>query len=402
MSKKIVAVFFGGKSLEHDVSVLTGLQALNAIDINKYTPFPVYIDRSGDWYYGEELADRQNYNISDKLKKKLQKVELPAGVNFDGKPYLKTIPQSIFSKSKKIYFDVALPTFHGTKGEDGGIQGLFEFSQVPYCGPRILSASVLRNKYFAKEIFKATKVPVLSATRIMRPDIKKTINIKNLLKDIAIEFPVCVKPCNLGSSIGVYKAKNKKELHTALLEIFKMDNSALIEPFVENLVEYNVAVTKAIGGKTRTSVIERPITAGEMLDFKNKYLGNGAKKGGAKKTGTSSEGMASTVREINPKSLSAKQKNLIEESAIKVFDSVLGCGTPRIDFYCNKKTGKIWMNEINTIPGSLAYYLWEASTPKISFTKLLSSLIKEAFNENLRSNMSLDLIKFGASIFPNK
>lgn len=402
MSKKVVAVFFGGKSLEHDVSILTGLQALNAIDTKKYDAFPVYVARDGVWYYGEELANKRNYNLSAGLKRRLKKVKLPSGVNFNCKPYLQT-EGGFLCKGKKIYFDVALPAFHGTKGEDGGIQGLFEFSGIPYCGPRTLSASILRNKAFAKNIFQATKVPVLVGTLIKRPNIGEVIDIKKILKGYKFEFPVCVKPCNLGSSVGVSKAKNKKELQTAILDIFRIDNSALVEPFVENLVEYNVAVTKAIDGKTTTSVIERPITEGEMLDFKNKYLGDGAKKGGAKKMGEpKSEGMASTVREINPKGLKKKQKDLIIKSAKKVFDTVLGCGTPRIDFYCNKKTGKIWMNEINTIPGSLAYYLWEASKPKISFTKLLDCLIQEAFIENLKSNMSLDLIKFGASIFPNR
>jgi D-alanine-D-alanine ligase len=401
MSKKIVAIFMGGKSLEHDISILTGLQVFNALDTTKYEPFIVYVDRNGVWYCGKGLENRHNYNLSGKLKRQLKKVELPAGVNFNGKPYLQTV-SSFFSKNKKIYFDVALPTFHGTKGEDGAIQGLFEFSQIPYCGPRILSASVLRNKAFARKIFEFLQIPILTSIVINRPNAEKIIDVKELLKGYKIEFPVCVKPCNLGSSIGVHKAKNTKELYTALLEIFKMDNSALIEPFIENLIEYNITVTKALDGKTQTSVIERPITAGEMLDFKNKYLGDGAKKIGAKKTGVQSEGMASTVREISPKSLNSKQSELIIESAKKVFNVLLGCGTPRVDFYCNEKTKKIWMNEINTIPGSFAFYLWEASNPKVPFTKLLSALIEEAFAENLKNNMSLDLISFGASIFPQK
>jgi D-alanine-D-alanine ligase len=403
MLKKTIAVFFGGQSLEHDVSILTGLQVINALDSRKYDILPVYIDRDGTWYHGKELTERKNYNLSKGMKRRMKRVILPSGTKFNDRPFLKTIPNLFFVKSERIYFDVALPAFHGTKGEDGCIQGLFEFSGIPYCGPRVLSSPVLRNKSFAKEIFKSIGIPVLSGITIRRPDIGEVVDIKKLLKDTKIKFPVCVKPCNLGSSVGVSKAKDNKELYTALLDVFRIDNQALIEPFVENLVEYNIAVTKALDGKVRTSVIERPITQGEMLDFKNKYLGDGAKKGGAKKmAGTTSEGMASTVREINPKSLDKEQKKLITESAKKVFESVHICGTPRIDFYCNGKTGKIWMNEINTIPGSFAYYLWEASNPKVSFTELLDGLIEEACVENLKCNMSLDLVKFGASIFPNR
>lgn len=403
MSKKTVAVFMGGRSLEHDVSILTGLQVIKSINRKKYKVLPVYLDRDGTWWCGKKLADRRNYSVTRELKRDLQKVELPSSTNFKGKPYLRTMSKGIFSRGgKKVYFDVAFPTFHGTKGEDGAIQGLFEFAQVPYTGPRVLNSSAYINKSFAKEVCKSAGIPVLSETIVYKPDTGKNISIKKLLKDKKIKFPVCVKPCNLGSSIGVNKAENTKELHSALLEVFQIDNAAVIEPFVKNLVEYNVAVTKAIDGKVRTSVIERPMTKGEMLDFANKYRGGGKKCGAKKMKTPKSEGMASTVREINPKSLNKKQKALIEESAKKAFVAVLGCGTPRIDFYCNKRTGKIWLNEINTIPGSLAFYLWEASKPKVSFTKLLDALIEEAFIENRKSNMSLDLTKFGAAIFPQR
>jgi D-alanine-D-alanine ligase len=401
--KKTVAVLFGGMSLEHDVSILTGLQIINSIDSSKYNVFPVYIDKEGIMWYGKELLDRKNYHFSQQTKDKLKQLTLNVGTNFSYRPYF-IKKNDILPGGKKIFFDIAFLAFHGEVGENGYMQSLFEVARIPYVGPRAFDASIFMNKAISKAIFRDAGIKVLDDVVIKKPEIKGAIDVKKLLKDVKIKFPACVKPCNLGSSVGVSKAKNNTELQKAILEIFKIDNEVIIEPFVENLIEYNVAITRALENEIKLSVIELPFKKDALLSFKDKYLSSGGSKGTKldnKLSGPPSAGMASLTREINPK-LTAKQKKFIEENAIKAFESVNGTGAPRIDFLCNKKTGQIWFNEVNPIPGSLAFYLWEPRKPKVGFTQLLTGLIQEGFKEHGKSIVDKNLKTFNASIFPQK
>ena len=179
-------------------------------------------------------------------------------------------------------------------------------------------------------------------------------------------------------------------------DLSQLDNQILIEPFVENLVEYNIAITSAFG-EVRLPAIEKPLKQGDLLDFKTKYL-NG-KNRASKLAGPSSEGMASLQREINPKELTAKQRQIIEKFALNSFKLIGQSGAPRIDFLTNSKTKEIWLNEINPFPGSLGYYLWEKSEPKVNFTKLLDNLIQEGFKLNKYHNNFTDPVKTGSNIF---
>lgn len=394
--KKVVAVLFGAPSIEHDISVLTGLQVIDSIDTTKYDVIPVYIDQEGFWYTGDLLFNRRNYPVN---KDKLKRLSIHISeVKRSHRPRFHIISHNPFVR-RTIEFDVAFLAFHGGVGEDGLIQGFFEVAGIPYTGTRVAGSALLRNKYFAKLAFKSLGIPVLPAQLLKRPISFKSCDLSELSKQVTLAFPLCVKPCNLGSSVGVQRADNLMMLQKAVEHIFKFDTEALIEPFIEHLVEYNVAATQAIEGKTRLSVIEKPKRADEILDFKTKYLSNELS---SKLSIPSTTGMASLARELNPSDLTQDQSKLIRESARKAFDAIASFGTPRIDFYSNKSTGEIWLNEINTCPGSLAYYLWEKATPPLPFTQLLDALIAEGEYAKVRYSKSIDIDDAKASVFNRK
>lgn len=404
-NKKTVAVFFGGRSPEHDVSVVTGLQILSAIDSAQYDAFPVYITTEGEWLVGDLLKDRGNYMLSAQGRKEVHAVTL------DLKPATRArlvpLKTGLFGGAKPIEFDVAIPSFHGLFGEDGNIQGLFELAGVPYAGMRTLGSSVLMDKGVTKKLLQGAGIPMLPYAMIYRPARGYMIEesaLQEMMGDVS--FPCIVKPSHLGSSIGVAKANNIDELRASLPGIFEYDDAAIIEPFVENLVEYNVAVSKAFGD-IRTSAIERPKASEELLDFKQKYLsGKGSKtgqklggdEGGTKTPGTISQGMLSLTRELNP-DLKPEQTQNIKDWAVAMFKAVEGTGAPRIDFIGNAKTGELWLNEVNPWPGSIGYFLWEAAPDEpVLFTDLLSALIEEALNENKKRKLPKDPVPVDARL----
>ncbi len=373
--KKKIAVFFGGRSPEHDVSVVSGLQVLKAIDASVYDAFPVYITTDGQWLVGDVLRDRKNFLLDKNARNATQAVTL--GVNSGKSGRLIPLKGGLLGAPKPIEFDVALPIFHGLTGEDGNIQGLFEVAGVPYGGMRTLASSVLMDKLTTKYFLQGLGIPTLPFAAIRRPDEGYLIANDELAKMLGeLKFPCIIKPVHLGSSIGVAKVNNMDELAQSLPAIFEYDDSAIVEPFVENLVEYNVSVAK-MDGRVVTSAIERPKAVDELLDFKQKYLSSGDNKSGTKTPGQSSEGMLSLTREINPELPDGMDED-IHKWAIQMFSAIDGSGVPRIDFISNSKSGEIWMNEVNPCPGSLGYFLWEAAKEPLLFTELLSFLINEA------------------------
>lgn len=400
-NKKTVAVFFGGRSPEHDVSVVSGLQILNAIDRGSYDAFAVYITPEGEWLVGDVLHDRGAYLLSDESRKSTQAVTLDLKPGARGR--LVPLKKGLFGGGKVIEFDVAVPSFHGSFGEDGNIQGLFEFAGVPYAGMRTMASAVLMDKGATKKVLQGAGIPVLPYTMIYRPDegfmIAEDV-LAEKTKDIG--FPCIVKPSHLGSSIGVAKAENVQELRASLPTIFEFDDAAIIEPFVENLIEYNVAVSKAFGD-IKLSAIERPKATDELLDFKQKYLSGGDgktgdKTGGTKAMGTISEGMLSLTRELNP-DLPAEKAQNIKDWAKAMFLAVEGTGAPRIDFIGNSESGELWLNEVNPWPGSIGYFLWEAAQDQVLFTDLMTGLIEEAFVENKKRRMPKDPVPKEARLF---
>ncbi len=405
--KKRIAVLFGGRSPEHDVSVVSGLQVLNALDPEKYEGFPVYISPQGLWLTGDVLRERANYMLDEQNLKKTRAVTLdlsPINRTVGKRGRLLPRESGLLEKGKPVEeFDAAIPVFHGYIGEDGNIQGLMETADIPYAGTRTMASAILMDKAATKYFLKALDIPVLPCAVLRRPAQGYFIP-ENELKALAepIGFPAIIKPTHMGSSIGVAKVKNIEELSACLPAVFEYDDSAILEPFVENLVEYNVAVSKAFGGGIKTSAIERPKAVDELLDFKQKYLAgaeSGSNKlGGTKNPGAISEGMLSLTRELNPK-LDAKMESNIREWALRMFDAMNGTGAPRIDFIGNSKSGEIWMNEVNPLPGSFGYFLWEAAKEPILFTDFLSGLIEEAFFEYTRRRLPKDPVPVDARLF---
>ncbi len=399
-NRKRVAVFFGGRSPEHDVSIVTGLQILGALDRSKYDAFPVYITPDGAWLVGDVLKKRENYMLDKNNRAAAKEVTLDVTAGKVGRLLPKK--KGLFGGSKAIEFDVALPSFHGLFGEDGNMQGVFEFAGIAYAGTRTMASSILMDKAATKKFLQALDIPVLPYAVLKRPKegymIAKDI-IAATLREKNIGFPCILKPSHLGSSIGVAKTNNVEEIAACLAGVFEFDDTAIVEPFVQNLVEYNVAVAK-IGGQIVTSAIERPKTSDELLDFKTKYLSGGGSKGGTKsrtKSAQSSQGMLSLTRELNPP-LHPQMEADIRLWAARMFDGLDGTGAPRIDYICDSKAGRIWLNEVNPWPGSIGYFLWEAAANPVLFSELLDHLIDEAIEQRKARTLPKDPVPVDARL----
>ncbi len=367
--KTNVAVFFGGKSVEHEISILSAIQAINAFNSDKYEITPVYISKQGDWYSGAELLDVQNYQDINSLLKKVTKVYM---IPQFGSNEIFYDHSSLLGKQRKILakIDVVVPVLHGTNGEDGVFQGIIEAIGIPYAGCDVLSSANGMDKITMKMILRGNNIPVLDFVWFtdkewfaQRDEIITKIENK-------IGYPAIVKPANLGSSVGISTAANRDELIDAISTAEKFSSRLIVERLVEKLCEINCS---ALGGngEIETSVCEQPIKSDKILSYEDKYLG-GSKS-------SKSQGMASTQRLI-PAPLDKETTDRIRQLTSETFYS-LGCsGVARIDFIIDEASNEIFVNEINTIPGSLSFYLWEATG--LSFDKLMDKLIVIATKRN--------------------
>jgi len=411
--QKTIAVVFGGRSVEHDVSILSGLQLIEAMDPTRYQALPVYVAADGQWWTGDALLDRRNYPLD--VAKLAATKQAPLAVSLDlgwagaGRPRLLALEKGFFGlREKHISFDLVIPAIHGSNGEDGSLQGLLEFANIPYSGCRVLGAATTMDKVATKHIARDIGLKLLPEVLISRPQAGSFIDPADVEQRLIsafgqIQFPLIAKPVMLGSSVGVQRVANMDDLMGALLHIFKIDSRAMIEPCVEPLVEYNVAVRRAADGSVVTSAIERPKTEAELLDFATKYLSGGGKKVGGAKTanqsGSDAGGMVFQSRTLHPPELSPAQETQIREHAASIFERLDLGGSVRIDFLCNGDSGDIWMNEINTVPGSFAYFLWEAANKRISFLDLVSRMIDEGEALHARGQRQTDVHTGGAQIF---
>ncbi len=402
--KQVIAVIFGGRSVEHDVSVLSGLQFLEALDRTLYEGIPIYVDPLGQWWTGAALTKRSRYPLSKAPTKDLTQVMLDLATPATGRPQLIALSKGLTGfKRTSLPFDLIVPAIHGSNGEDGALQGLLDFAGIPYAGCRTLGAAATMNKVFTKSVARSLNIHVLPELTVHRPAKGAFLEPDILQKELAeafgtVSFPYIVKPCNLGSSVGVGKADDLDGLVAALMTAFRMDSQVIIEPFVPNLVEYNIAVRRDEEGTVQTSAIERPLRDADLLDFKNKYLA-GSNPGEPKMDSGPSEGMASLNRVLNPDELNKEQDNFIRYSSAAIFSHLELAGSVRIDFLCNGETGEIWLNEINTIPGSFAYFLWEAAETPLSFLGLTKAMVEEGFRLSTNRLGQTDTKTGGASIF---
>lgn len=357
-----VAVFFGGKSVEHEISIISAQQAIAAANKEKYNIIPVYIAKSGFFYTNPEMTDIKAFkNIPELLKKSTRVIF----VNDEKGVKIESYPRKMFGGLSE-YVDVALPIMHGTNGEDGTLQGYIETLGLPYAGCGVLASALGMDKVMMKKILKDSGVPVLDCESFSSADwfAEKTEILGKIEK---FGYPVIVKPANLGSSVGIKKASDRGELEEAIEDAFAFADKVLVERAITNLREINCAVL-GDSDEVITSVCEEPFGGDEILSYEDKYMA------GSKSSKTSS-GMASLTRKV-PADITEEQEIKIRKMVSDTFKA-LGCaGASRVDCMIDGDDGSIYVNEINTIPGSLSFYLWEAAG--LSFDKVIDKLINIA------------------------
>jgi len=369
--KKRVGLFFGSKSVEHEISIITAMQVLNAIDKEKYEVIPIYIDKRGEFFTGDYLKEINNFKNLSLIPKNSQKI-INLKLNVKNKMIFET--ESIFNK--KIKIDIAFSTIHGTYGEDGKIQGIFEMLNIPYVGADVTSSALGMDKVLMKEIFKANDLPIVNHLWIKRDEWenKKDEIIKSI--EEKIKYPLFVKPANLGSSIGITKAYDRENLINGV-EIAKFyDKKIIFEQSIESLKEINCSVLG--NDEPIASVCEEVKSNKDFLDYESKYKSKSRQEQILKKYGHT---IPANISDIKTKE--------IQELAIKAFKAIDCKGIARIDFLMDKTTEKVYVNEINTMPGAISFYLWEASG--IPFPNLIDNLINLAYeiyddkNKNITS-----------------
>ncbi|REL38863.1 D-alanine--D-alanine ligase [Rhodohalobacter sp. SW132] len=368
MKKPTVVVAFGGVSPEHEVSVLTGVQALSALEDSEYHTLPLYISKSGKWFTGEPLRDLKNYEKLDTLIGSSTPCVLTH--NRDGAPVIKTLPDGLFSKSSEFPVYAVLTSFHGSAGENGSFQGIFEAYNIPYTGSGVMASAIGMDKVTAKRLCASEEIPVVEDIDFTEKD---WIENKDVLlqKISALGESAVVKPVHLGSSIGVEVVKSTEETITAVETAFRYDDHLMVEKAISPLMEINCSVL-GTADKCRASVCERPVGREELLSFTDKYQNDEAAKG-----------MAAADR-IIPADIPDELAENIQETSVRVFKLLQSSGLARLDFLVNADTNTFYFNEINTIPGSFSFYLWKENG--IDFKDLLVELIEIAIQQHQKKN----------------
>ncbi len=367
-------VFFGGKTVEHEVSVISAMQAIAALDREKYEVIPVYITKDNAFYTGGNLGRMEVWRDIPAALQTAQQV-VPARVN--GRAVLLRWPSPRFGAREVCTLDVAIPVVHGTGVEDGALQGFFEYLGVPYTGCDVAASAAGMDKWIMKCLFRAAGLPVADGVRLTAGQFYAHPQAQLQAVEQALGWPVIVKPVNLGSSVGIGKAHDAAELEGKIANALTYAPVVLCEKAVGHLREINCAVLGDRDG-VRVSVCEEPLNATDFLTYADKYQSGGGKqgsKGGGAKTG----GMESLSRRV-PAALSDELAAQARELAQKAFLAIDASGMSRIDLLLDDAEKKLYVNEINTIPGSLAFYLWEASG--LSFSALLDEMVALALKRS--------------------
>ena len=362
-----VGVIFGGETVEHEVSIISAIQAMNKMDEEKYEIIPIYITKDREWYTGEMLREIDVYQDLSLIRKYSDNVVL----FYKNGSYVLQKKKGLLKRVVKE-IDIAFPIVHGTNVEDGALQGYLQTIGIPYVGPNVYAAVAGQDKTFMKDIWKEADLPMTNYIWFYDTEYRK--DKENVLKKIKkLKYPLIIKPATTGSSVGISVCENEESLLDGIDEAIQYDSKILIEEVVENLKEVNIAVLGNYEHQ-KVSAIEEVLSGNKFLTFADKYIGSGKVKGmkkGAIKS-TSSKGMASANRKI-PADLKKGLQEEIEEIAVKAFKALGSSGNSRIDFLIDEKTNKVYINEINSIPGSLAFYLWDAKD--MNFTKVLDDMI---------------------------
>lgn len=345
-----LGVIFGGESVEHEVSIISAVQAMYKLDNEKYDVIPIYITKDRQWYTGEALKDIETYQDLDLLKRYSKNVVL---YEKNGRFLLqnKNFPKRVVKE-----IDMVLPIVHGTNVEDGVLQGYLQSIGIPFVGGDVYASVVGQDKIFMKQIFTCENLPI--ADYVWFYDVEYNDDNQAIIDKVEkLGYPVIVKPCTLGSSVGITVAKDQGELKEAIDTAIGYDNRIVVEKVVENLMELNISVLGNYENQ-QVSAIEQVIPTDKFLTYADKYLGNGKTKGKVGGKFKSSKGIVSTNRVV-PAKIEDSLKTEVEEIAVKAFKALKSSGVVRIDFLVDSKKNKVYINEVNNIPGSLSFYLWE-------------------------------------------
>lgn len=361
MKKIKVAVLFGSRSVEHEVSIVTAMEVFAAMDREKYEPVPIYIDKAGKWNTGKDLDKLESFmNLELVAKNKLVECVLSTKV---GQKSL--IPVASANKTS-VGIDIVFPALHGTYGEDGTVQGLLEMVGIPYVGCGVGAAAIGMDKVIQKAVFEKEGIPIVKYEWFL--DWEWLKNKEEILKKLEkkIGYPMCVKPANLGSSIGINIVKDQKELEWAIEVAKEFDCKLIVEEGLIGIDEINCSVMGL--DELEVSVCEQPIKADKLLTYEDKYLLGGKTKG-----------MAGLSR-LMPAPISDRLRDKIQNYAKMAFRAIGASGLSRIDFLVDIKREKVYINEINTLPGGLSFYIWEKSG--YTYQQVVDRLISLGFERS--------------------
>ena len=338
---------------------------MNKINQEKYEVIPIYITKDREWYTGDMLKDIEVYQDFSLIKKYAKNVVL----YYKNGSYV--LQKKSFPKTVVKEIDIAFPIVHGTNVEDGVLQGYLQSIGIPFVGGNVYASVVGQDKAFMKDIWAEAEIPMTKYVWFYDFDYKN--NRDEIIKKVSkLKYPVIVKPATTGSSVGISVCENEEKLIEGIDDAIQYDTKIVVEEVVQNLKEVNIAVMGNYEHQ-KVSEIEEVLSGNKFLTYADKYIGGGkGKLKGAKTSTKFSKGMASTNRKL-PAEISDKMRKEVEEIAVKAFKVLGSSGNCRIDFLIDDKAGKVYINEINSIPGSLAFYLWDAKG--IDFTDLLDEMI---------------------------
>ena len=362
-----VGVIFGGETVEHEVSIISAIQAMNKMDEEKYEIIPIYITKDREWYTGDILKDIDIYQDLNLIKTYSDNVVL---YYKNGSYVLQKKKGLLKSVVKEI--DIAFPIVHGTNVEDGTLQGYLQTIGIPFVGSNVYASVAGQDKTIMKDIWANANIPMTKYIWFYDVDFRQEQEVV-LEKINSLKYPLIVKPATTGSSVGINVCENEEKLKEAIDEAIQYDSKIVVEEVVENLKEVNIAVMGNYENQ-KVSAIEEVLSENKFLTYDDKYIGSGKGKLKGSKIpikGTS-KGMASLNRKL-PADLNEKTQKEIENIAVRAFKALGSSGNSRIDFLIDEKNNKVYINEINSIPGSLAFYLWDAKD--INFTQVLDDMI---------------------------
>lgn len=378
MAATTIAVLFGGRSVEHEVSVITGHQVMDALKAAGYLVLPIYLTKDGEWHAGEPLHNLKLFTdpaLDPTKAPGVQRVSLSADRSVRQLLVHPQARQTFFRKAPPLWADVFFPTLHGSFGEDGALQGLLELADVSYVGSGVAASAIAMDKSLTKRICRDEGIPVLDCVVISRDH--WSTDPARAIADIErfCAYPLIVKPVNLGSSIGVKRCSDATMLQEAISTALLLDERVLIERAVSDFIEINCAI---LGPPEQASVCEQPLTSEAILSFDAKYKRGGK---GAKRSGQRDEpgGMA-TLDRLIPAPIPEALTQQAQTYALQAFRAMGAAGTARVDFLFERAASRLYLNEVNTLPGSMAFYLWEASG--LPFDGLMERLIAIALQRH--------------------